>query len=202
MSQKSIYIGNLLGGSTMVRESRIIAKLILDNASDEVWEQTLIRDNAFQKNTVSTIKRNISTLKKRYSDLSLDFLQLLVEGDEELARQVAFYGILHSNLIFVELIERVLVDAYLLKYRQLSRSVWRDFVAEQGIKDPIFDELKDSSKDKIREVLYRVLAEMGFIKDSKTLTLQKVLIRPELVQLLEKHEQYRLLKCMQVSLVT
>ena len=143
MSQKSIYIGNLLGGSTMFRESRIIAKLILDNASDEVWEQTLIRDNAFQKNTVSTIKRNISTLKKRYSDLSPDFLQLLVEGDEELARQVAFYGILQSNLIFVEFVERVLMDAYLLKYRQLSRSVWRDFVAEQGIKDPLFPPLSE-----------------------------------------------------------
>ncbi|VXB71309.1 conserved hypothetical protein [Enhydrobacter sp. 8BJ] len=201
MQKKSVYIGNLLGGSLMVRESRIISKLLLDKASEEVWEQTLIRDNAFQKNTISTIKRNISTLKKRYSDLSPDFLQLLVEGDEELARQVAFYGILQSNLIFVEFIERILMDAYLLKYRQLSRSVWRDFVAEQGTKDALFDELKDSSKDKIREVLYRILAEMGFIKDSKTLTLQKVLIRPELIQLLEKHEQYRLLKCMQVSLV-
>jgi hypothetical protein len=49
MQKKSVYVGNLLGGSTMVRESRIIAKLILDNTSDEVWEQTLIRDNAFQK---------------------------------------------------------------------------------------------------------------------------------------------------------
>lgn len=201
MQKKSVYIGNLLGGSIMIRESRIIAKLILNCVNNEVWQQTLLHDNALQKSTLSTIKRNISTLKKRYIDIHPDFLNLLIEGDDELAKQVAFYAILHSNLIFVEFIERVVSDAYCLHYDQLPRSIWYDFVVEQGIKDPLFSELKDSSKNKIREVMFRVLAELGYVKDTKTLTLQKVLIRPELVQLLKDHDQQRILNCMQVSLI-
>lgn len=192
---------NLLGGSLMVRESRIIAQLLLNQATPSEWEQFIVQDNALQKNTIATAKRVVSTLRKRLDNIPSDFLKLLVIGDDELAKQVAFYSVLQSNRMFVEFIERVVADGYLLNYSQLARSVWSDFVSEQETKDPNFKALGDSSKNKTREVIYRILTEVGYLQDSKSLTLQKVLVRPELIQLLNSHKQTRLLACMQVSLL-
>lgn len=192
---------NLLGGSLMVRESRIVAQLLLNQANSAEWEQAIVQDNILQKNTIATAKRVVSTLRKRLDNTLPEFLDLLVNGDDELARQVAFYSVLQSNQLLVAFMKQVVADAYLLHHNQLARSAWSDFASEQENKDPEFKALKDSSKDKIREVIYRILVAVGYLQDSKSLILKKVLIRPELIQLLETHDQLRLLACLQVSLL-
>lgn len=43
------YLGDIIGGSIMLRESRLIAQLLLQHPDDEAWERAVVEENLLQK---------------------------------------------------------------------------------------------------------------------------------------------------------
>lgn len=95
------YENDLSGGSLMVRESRAIVDLLLQGADARQWEHELYIENILQKRSPASIKRNASTIRKRLERLNPDFWQLLRDGDDELAKQIALCGVLERNPLLV-----------------------------------------------------------------------------------------------------
>lgn len=56
------WIGDLLGGSLMVRESRTIAELLLSEPDETTWQQQIINENILQASSTSTANRYARTL--------------------------------------------------------------------------------------------------------------------------------------------
>ena len=73
------YKSDINGGSLMVRESRIIADLLLSNASDAEWQQRILQNNELQKRTPSTAKRFSNVIHKRLKLLEPEFWQACSE---------------------------------------------------------------------------------------------------------------------------
>lgn len=199
MLEEFHYENDLSGGSLMVRESRVIADLLIREATIEQWNQAISIDNLLQANTIATAQRHTRTLRKRLGCLSSDFWLMLRDGDNELATQVAFCAALESNLLLVEFMETVVRDAFVTKVERLDNYNWPDFLEERAQRDPKILEWKESTKQKIKTVVYRMLAEVGYLKSTRKLELQRVLVRAELGALLEKHNKSRLKNCMEVS---
>ena len=92
MLEQFHYDSDLIGGSLMVRESRLIADLLLREATTEQWHQAIQVDNILQKEL--RLQPNVtpppfvSVLER----LEPDFWKALRDGDDELATQVAFVG--------------------------------------------------------------------------------------------------------------
>ena len=202
MLEQFHYDSDLGGGSLMVRESRIIADLLLLQATAEQWHQAILVENVLQKRTSSYAKRNATAIRKRLERLEPDFWKALRDGDDELATQVAFCGALERNLLLVEFMESVLRDAYTSQAEQLDSYVWLDFLDERSQRDPDIADWKESSKKKMGQVVFRMLAEVGYLKSTRTLELQRVIVRAELRSLLEEHYKQRIKRSMEVSLWT
>ena len=199
MLEQFHYDSDLVGGFLMVRESRIIADLLLHQATAEQWQQAIQVENVLQKRTAASAQRNATAIRKR---LEPDFWQALRDGDDELATQVAFCGALERNLLLVEFMETMLRDAYISQAEQLDSYVWSDFLEERSQRDPDIADWKVSSKKKMGQVAFRMLAEVGYFKSTRKLELQRVIIRAELRMLLEEHYKQRIKKCMEVSVWT
>ena len=202
MLEQFHYDSDLIGGSLMVRESRIIADLLLQQATAEQWQQAIQVENVLQKRTAASAQRNATAIRKRLERLEPDFWKALRDGDDELATQVAFCGALERNLLLVEFMESVLRDAYTSQAEQLDSYVWLDFLDERSQRDPDIADWKESSKKKMGQVVFRMLAEVGYLKNTRKLELQRVIIRAELRMLLEEHYKQRIKKCMEVSVWT
>ena len=202
MLEQFHYDSDLIGGSLMVRESRIIADLLLQQATAEQWQQAIQVENVLQKRTAASAQRNATAIRKRLERLEPDFWKALRDGDDELATQVAFCGALERNLLLVEFMESVLRDAYTSQAEQLDSYVWLDFLDERSQRDPDIADWKESSKKKMGQVVFRMLAEVGYLKNTRKLELQRVIIRAELRMLLEEHYKQRIKKSMEVSLWT
>ena len=202
MLEQFHYDSDLIGGSLMVRESRIIADLLLQQATAEQWQQAIQLENVLQKRTAASAQRNATAIRKRLERLEPDFWKALRDGDDELATQVAFCGALERNLLLVEFMETVLRDAYTSQAEQLDSYVWLDFLEERSQRDPDIVDWKESSKKKMGQVVFRMLAEVGYLKSTRKLELQRVIIRAELRMLLEEHYKQRIKRCMEVSLWT
>jgi hypothetical protein len=193
------YDSDLVGGSLMVRESRVIADLLLANATPEDWDIAIRVDNRLQKRSPSSAKRNAQAIRKRLERLERPFWRALRDGDEELATQVAFSASLERNLLLVEFIETVVADTYAIHAEAISPYQWMEFIDERAQRDASIIDWKESSRRKMGQVVFRMLAEASYLKNTRSGKLQNVIVRPELKELLDDSSRIRIKRCMEVS---
>ena len=193
------YDSDMAGGSLMVRESRIVAGLLMDGVTPEQWDEAIRVENVLQKRTPASAKRNAQAIRKRLERLEPEFWRALRDGDDELSTQVAFCGALERNLLLVEFMETVLRDAYLSRAEKLDAFVWADFLEDRSHRDPAIGDWTESTRKKMGQVAFRMLAEVGYLKSTRNLELQHVVVRPEVKTMLEEHYKQRIKKCMEVS---
>lgn len=194
------YNSDLNGGSLMVRESRVVADLLLNNATASEWHHAIQIDNLLQKRSPATAKRNAQAIRKRLELIAPEFWRALRDGDDQLAAQVAFYAALERNLLLVEFIESVVRDAYITHANQLASYQWLEFLEERTHKDESISTWQDATKKKMGQVVFRMLVEAGYMQNNRNLQLQKVLLRPEMKVMLEDSYKQRIIDCMEVSL--
>ncbi|EPB4250503.1 BrxA family protein [Yersinia enterocolitica] len=63
------YIGDLVGGSLFLTESRIIAESLLKDLSDDKWKSLIIENNILQKKSGQTAIRYARTIRCRIEGL-------------------------------------------------------------------------------------------------------------------------------------
>jgi|TARA_R110000850_G_scaffold55855_1_gene131936 hypothetical protein len=193
------YDSDLIGGSLFVREARVIADLLLSKADDAEWKRVIQTENRLQKRSPATAKRQASALRKRLERLDEPFWRALRDGDDELATQVAFVAALERNLLLAEFVGTVLKDAFILRAEKLAQYQWMDFLEDRAHRDPAIGTWTESSKKKMGQVAFRILAEVGLLQSTRSLRLQNILVRPEVNVLLEDSRRYRLKACLNVS---
>ncbi|MFE1814941.1 BrxA family protein [Metapseudomonas otitidis] len=90
------YDSDLIGGSLQVRESRIVADLLLQNANAEQWYEVIQQENRLQKRTPASAKRVAQALRKRLERACLQLCVRLYRASDRrcfgrpYAAQVAF----------------------------------------------------------------------------------------------------------------
>lgn len=196
------YNSDLIGGSLQVRESRIIADLLLQGATPEQWLEVVQQHNRLQKRTPASAKRVAQALRKRLERLDEPFWRAIRDGDDQLATQVVFCSALERNLLLVEFIETVLHDAFITRAEVLETYHWNEFLDERCQRDSTISMWTESSRKKMAQVVYRMLAEVGLLESTRTMKLQHLLIRSEVRSLLEDSYRNRIKACLEVSNAT
>lgn len=197
--QSFSYDSDLIGGSLQVRESRIVADLLLRKASPEQWHDVIQHQNQLQKRTSATAKRVAQALRQRLERMDAPFWRAIRDGDDELATQVAFCSALERNLLLVEFVETVLKDAFVTRADSLEAYHWNEFLEERSLRDSTIVTWTESSRKKMAQVVYRMLAEVGLLKSTRSMVLQNLRVRSEVRALLDDSHRYRLKACLAVS---
>lgn len=193
------YDSDLIGGSLLVRECRVIAELLLAGVNEVEWKQAINVENRLQKRSPATSMRQARALRQRLERLDQPFWRALRDGDDELATQVAFVAALERNLLLVEFVETVVSDAFILRAENLAHYQWLDFLEDRSHRDPVIADWTESSKKKMGQVVFRILAEVGLLQSTRSLRLQHMLVRPEVKVLLEDSRRHRIKACLNVS---
>ena len=196
------YDSDLIGGSLQVRESRIVADLLLQDASAEQWHEVIQQQNRLQKRAPASAKRVAQAIRKRLERLDAPFWRAICDGDDELATQVVFCSALERNLLLVEFIETVLKDAFVTRAGVLEPYHWNEFLDERSHRDSAITTWTESSRKKMAQVVYRMLAEVGLLNSTRNMKLQNLMIRSEVRVLLDDSYRYRIKACLEVSNAT
>ena len=196
------YDSDLIGGSLQVRESRIVADLLLQDASPEQWHEVIQQQNRLQKRAPASAKRVAQAIRTRLERLDAPFWRAIRDGDDELATQVVFCSALERNLLLVEFIETVLKDAFVTRAGVLEPYHWNEFLDERSHRDSAIATWTESSRKKMAQVVYRMLAEVGLLNSTRNMKLQNLMIRSEVRVLLDDSYRYRIKACLEVSNAT
>lgn len=194
------YKSDLNGGPLMVRESRLIADLLLRKVTSEEWKYLVQDENILQKPSIATAQRNSIAIKSRLILLAPEFLLALRDGGDELATQVSFYAVLERNLLMLEFMETVVYDAYAAHAYKIESYQWLDFLEDCSHKDLAISKWTDSTRKKMGQIVFRILYEVGYIESVRNAIFQNVVLQHEFLRLINQCGKERIKNAMQVSL--
>ena len=194
-----IYTATIASASLRLRESRIVADLLLRQVSREEWKQAVIERNELQMNSAAYIRRFSDLLRARLEPLGDGLWEMVRDGDRELATQATFAGAVRNSRLLGDFMDITMRDARRVFARQLEPRMWHDYVAGCRGRDPDMPVWSEATVARLRSSVFSMLAEAGYLKDTRSLALQNVFIDRRLVSYLRDHDEGYVLRCMEVA---
>ena len=174
------YLGDIIGGSIMLRESRLIAQLLLQHPDDEAWERAVVEENLLQKSSVHSAKRMASTVRKRLDAMSDTFWSDLLNAPDDLARQMLMLAVMCQSPVLIDFMATEVADARRM-YREAIRSEdWPEFFASRQRVITGLERFSPSSIQKMGSNIFKILADVGYLESARSKRLKAVYLLPEI----------------------
>ena len=197
---KSRYKADIAGGALKLQESRIIAELLLDGVSAEAWKYAIEEQNVLQKRSPGTAMRQASLLRARLQTMDQGLWELVRDGSKETATHALFAAAIKHSPILAAFMDRVVRDQFRAFKHDLPRRLWLEFVDHLQNEDEAMPIWNASTTNKLGDSVFQILAEVGFIGDTKSYLLQPVQISPKVLAFLRDHGDRDVIEKMQVAL--
>lgn len=130
------------------------------------WEAVKAKvksENLLQARTGSSVQRTFQELAPRLQELSEAQLELLVEGNHQEQKQLLWWAICRRYAFIREFALEVLHEKYLRLDYELTEFDYAAFFNRKADWHQELDGLADSSKTKLKTVLFRMMREAGLL---------------------------------------
>jgi len=192
------YKANITAGALLVPESRKIAQLLLDGADKAIWQDAVKNQNLLQKRSIDSAVRMANLIKARLSLMDSELWDLVVNGDSKVAAHAVFAAAIKHCQILGDYLDTVVREQFQRLEDKLTNQIWEGFIIECMQRDPLMEEFPDSTGQKMRTNVHRILTEAGYLCSLRSKILQRVDIAPEVINYLESHNEAYVLRCIQV----
>lgn len=193
------YVGDINGGSLMLKDSLILAKYLLQDPDTEQWKQFIVEDNVLQRKSSQTALRAASTVKRRLSPLGHDFLKDILSLTERSYVQLLMAALLVQSPIMADFMGTVLAEARRIYKPSLEQNSWQNFIDDRRRAWPELDVYSDETYKKIGKNVIRSLAEAGYLDSSRNKQIQAVYVEPEVKNWLDKLNRADLIEVMECT---
>ena len=193
------YNGEIVAGSLLTMESRKIARPLLDNANPDTWHQAIVIDNILQKRSPATAKRQAKLIKNRLSLMEPELWDIIVRGSSDVTVQALLAAAIKHSPLLGDFMDTVIRRHWRTFIKKLDNKDWKDFIETCVQVDPGIEQWTASTRAKLKQVIFRILAESKYIDNTKNLQLLPVLVIPEIRQYLLKNPEHHILHCMEVT---
>jgi len=171
----------------------------LDDADDGAWNRAIIVDNELQKTSPISARRMARLIRNRLILMPRDLWKMVDKGTTEVATQSLLAAAIKHSRLLGDFMLQVLRRHYKEFNPKLLAREWDSFLLECSHIDPAVAAWSQSTKNKVGQVVYRILSEAGYLDNTRSLTLQPVLVAPEVSSFLQAHNEKYVLKCMGIA---
>ena len=154
-------------GSLFVNETKKIANLYVETKDWGKTREKVLKGNVIQKNSQKTILKVFNEIRKRLKNVSASFIEKIAKSENGKAKQLIFFSAVKTYSILFDFLREVLKNKSLVFDYQLSDSDFNKFFKTKAETNPELERLTDSTKAKIKQVIFRMLAEVGMIDSIK-----------------------------------
>ena len=195
----NIYNGDIVAGSLLIHETRKIAALLLKDVDGKAWKKAIEADNILQKRSPASAIRQARLIKNRLTLMTPELWRLIKKGNSDIAVQAILAASIKHSSLLGDFMDKILREHWLTFNYKISAKDWNDYLETCVQIDPKVSEWKDSTTSKLRQVVFRILAEAKYIDSTRTLKLLPVSVVPELRHYLTQNSEDYILKCMGVT---
>ena len=153
----------------LLRETRVIARMRLDGATDEQILDEVYNKNSLQYPTLSMVKNIAAVCLRRLDALSDDpatareLTALVANGSQEQAAQTNLYAMMRGYRLVWEFMTGVIAAKYRELDDVLTRGDLNVFFAELQQAQPAVARWSDSTISKSKQVLAKSLTDAGLL---------------------------------------
>ena len=194
-----IYSATITSASLRLRESRIIADLLLQETTTATWNKAIFDQNVLQMGSVESIKRITRLLRARLEPLGEGLWKMVRDGGQTQATQAAFAATLKNSRLLGDFMDITIREQLALFAKKLEYHMWNEYIAGCRGRDPNMPQWSDNTVAKLRSTVFAILPEAGYLKDTRRLQLQSVFIDAQLAAYLRDRGEAYVLRCMEVT---
>lgn len=184
--------------SLIVPESRIVAALLLQEVSKQEWQRQIVELNVLQKRTAKTAVTYASTARSRLETMHPDLWVLVRDESLPVATQAVLAATVKLSPLLGDFLRTVVRDQFRRFSTHLELRHWEAFLEDRLHVQSSGSTFSDSTRVKLRQNAMRMLAEAGFLEDTRSLRLRSQHIEPAVLRVLDKHNEQYVLDCLQV----
>jgi len=193
------YRADITAGSLKVPESRIIADLLLKGVNAKAWEEKILKDNILQTRTAATAVRLSRLIRKRLELMKPELWRLVWEGTGLIAVHAVLAAALKHSPLLGDFLDLVVREQYRLFSTALSNKLWEEYLNDCRGREPEMPVWNESTRNRLRSSVFQILAQAGYIENTRSKKLQTVHIASQVIRYLEKYNEHYVLRCIQVA---
>jgi len=198
MSNQVIYSADLTAGSLKIRESRIIADLLLAGLSNADFQHRMIVENVLQTRSKETAIRLGKLIRSRLATMDAELWTMVRDSDQALTTQALLAAAVKHSALLRDFMHLSLRTEYRLLHSHISPSVWAEFLTECEGRDPAVAYWSDSTKKRLRSSVFQILTQAGYLGGKSSRELKKVVVMTEISDYLSGHGDTTVLRCLQL----
>lgn len=193
------YRAGLTAGALKVAESRALADLLLQEASEAEWKAALFDENILQVRARKTAQRLSLLIRGRLETMGPELWLLVRDGSLPVATHACLAAAIKKSPLLGDFLDLVVRDQYRVFSPSLSIPLWNRYVEDCRGRDPEMPVWSDATVDRLRNSVFQILIQAGYLENTRTLKLQTVHIAKEVLRILHDHDEHYVLRCIQVA---
>lgn len=178
---------SFIGGSLLRRESVIAAELYLEFKDWDAVREKVISDNLLQARTINSAKRFCREVVTRLKELSDVEIELFVHAMPLEQGYILWMAICRHYRFVAEFAIELLRERYISLKASLTEDDFLSFFNRKSEWHAELEQLTTSTKNKVRQILFRILREAQLIE--KDNTIKAALLSPKLLEAISINER-------------
>lgn len=175
------YNGGLTREQFLFFETKTLAKLLFEGESIDEAIHHIKQENLFQFPTERMIESIAQSCYRRLQALESDkLIEVIATSSVDVAKQVNLYAMMKQNRIVWDFMTTVIGEKFRTQDFSFSKKDTSVFMFQLQEQNEDVATWSDSTIQKIKQVLTKILVECGYLDNTKSEVLNPVYIYPEL----------------------
>ena len=180
-------------------ESRVIADLLLRSLDETAWMQATVKDNLLKAKNPATAIRLARLIRQRLETMSPELWRMVRDGTVVVATHAALAAAVKHSYLLGDFLDLAVRDQYRRFGKALTKKLWLDFLDDCRGRDSQMPQWHESTVRRMGSSVFQVLAQSGYIKDTRSMLLQRPPISSEVIGYLERNKEDYVLRCITVG---
>jgi len=176
MSFQNAYIMSFTSGGLCLHESLILARSFLGLGDWQLARNQVLAHNLFQARMASSAKRTMGEVLPRLQGLSDGGLSHLLSAGEQDQRHLLWLAVCRRHRFIADFMAEVVHDRYVSLKDAVGPEEFNLFWMQKSVTHPEIERISDSTREKLRTVLFKMMREAGII--SKDGRINTVILSP------------------------
>lgn len=167
-STNQLYNFSLTGAYLLLPLSMDFAELYETLQDWDLVREKVVAENILQGQREKTNEKRLQVVTSRLETLSEEDWEVYLDGTTEDKRQIIFMAAARFHRIIREFVVEVLREKYLVYDTKVLPSDFEIFWRSKVAQHPELESIQDATQRKIRNVLFSMLVDAGWLEGSYT----------------------------------
>jgi hypothetical protein len=193
------YKADITAGALKLPESRIIADVLLREVDAGGWKDAIVKRNVLQARSPATAIRLTKLIRGRLETMGPDLWKMVRDGKGGVATHAVFAAAVKHSPLLGDFLKLVVAEQYKVFGKALSNKMFADYLEGCRERDPDMPQWNETTRRQLRSSVFQMLAQAGYIENTRSLKLQTVHVSEQLLRYLKANHEDYVLHCIQVA---